>query len=128
MVLPKLLTLAEDPARATGPARVLNFGRVTFIHLVGEVDIANVHQVRTVFGQCAALESQEPVVVSLVRITHFDSQFIHELAHLSAIMESRQRRLLLVVPPTHYGRRIFTLIGLDSRVELLDTDAEGLKQ
>lgn len=128
MVLPKLLTLAEDPAKATGPARVLDFGRVTFIDIVGEPDIANIHQVRGVFDRCAALESQGPVVVSLVRITHFDSQLIHALTNLSTIMESQQRRLLLVVPATHYGRRIFTLVGLDPRIELADTDADALKQ
>lgn len=90
------------------PVLVESLGRLTLIHVIGELDISNYME----FGEAidaAASRSSDPVIVGFVECTYVDTSGLTAL-----VMGHRKhgRRLHVVVPRDSRVRRVFETTGL----------------
>jgi anti-anti-sigma factor len=97
--------------------------RVTRVHVSGEIDLANVDEVRHAIT--AAL-SDDParVVLDLRETTYLDSAAIAMLFRLAQRLGHRRQQLSLVVPRDAPIRAVLDLTRIDTVIPLHDTVEE----
>ncbi len=88
---------------------------VTVVSIEGEVDIANVGELRLYLEQ--AIEEQGAgLVVDLTKATYFDSRTIALLAEVSTKIRIHRQRVALVAPASGFAARILEIAGLSQIV------------
>lgn len=90
------------------PILVESLGKLTLIHVMGEIDITNYVE----FGEAidaAASRSSDPVIIGFVECTYIDTS---GLTALVAGHRKYGRRLRAVVPRECNVRRVFETTGL----------------
>jgi anti-anti-sigma factor len=118
----------------TGRARITSEehpDRVTHVHVSGEIDLANVDEVRHAITTALSSDPAR-VVLDLRDTTYLDSAAIAMLFRLAQRLGHRRQQLRLVVPKEAPIRavldltRIDTVIPLDDAVEAADPMTEPL--
>lgn len=89
---------------------------VLVARLSGELDLANLDAVRRRIEQELAADAGS-LIVDLTGVAFLDSSGIQLLFRLRDALESRQMRLLVVIPEGAYIR---SALGVADRTELLD--------
>lgn len=92
---------------------------VPVIDASGELDMTNVHGFEAFFAE-AADANRGIVVVSLVKVTYFDSRTIHALGMLAARLAKNRQRLAVVLPSMPSARAIFQMSGLRAKLNVFD--------
>jgi anti-anti-sigma factor len=84
---------------------------VTVVSIEGEVDIANVGELRLYLEQ--AIEEQGAgLVADLTKASYFDSRTIALLAEVATKMRIHHQRMALVAPASGFAARILEIAGL----------------
>lgn len=98
---------------------------VVLVGLQGEVDLANVDDVR---HQVLAALSPEahPVVLDLTETSYLDSAGIRMLFDLSERLTAQQCSFRLVVPESGLVRRVLGLTGVTGHIPTFETVAEAI--
>ena len=92
--------------------RIDDLDGVLVAHLVGEIDLSNVDEVRALV---IARSSQEAgaLVLDLTETTYLDSTGVRLLFELAERLQSRRQQLRLVVTDEALVRRVILLTKLD---------------
>lgn len=93
------------------------------VEIVGDVDTLGLKRISASLN-AAVKRTSSAVVVSFERATSFESGLMKELMRVGEALEVAKRRLLIVMPRLHTGRRIFHLLNLDKRFECFETEAQ----
>lgn len=103
--------------------RIDDLDGVLVAHLVGEIDLSNVDEVRALV---IARSSQEAgaLVLDLTETTYLDSTGVRLLFELAERLQSRRQQLRLVVTDEALVRRVILLTKLDEQVPL-DTSVDA---
>ncbi len=97
--------------------RVKERSGVPVAHLEGEIDIANVSDVRNRLLEI--LTNTAPgLIVDLTNVTYLDSRGVQLLLELSERLQVRQLRFRIVVPEHSMIRRVLLLTHVDSVVPI----------
>jgi anti-anti-sigma factor len=100
-------------------------GDVTIVSIEGEVDIANVSELRLYLEK--AIEEQGPgMVVDLTKASYFDSRTIALLADIATKMRVHRQRIALVAPASGFAARILEIAGLPQIVPAFATSKEAV--
>ena len=94
------------------------------VEIVGDVDSLGLKRISRSLN-AALKRTSSAVVVSFERTTSFESSLLKELMRVGEALEVAKRRLLIVMPRLHHGRRIFHLLNLDKRFECFETEAQA---
>jgi len=94
------------------------------VEIVGDVDRPGLKRISRSLN-AALKRTSSAVVVSFERTTSFESSLLKELMRVGEALEVAKRRLLIVMPRLHPGRRIFHLLNLDKRFECFETEAQA---
>lgn len=94
---------------AFAPVIVEPFGRLTLVHILGELDISNYHEFSDALER-AAEGSSDPILVALVECTYIDTSGITALV---GAQRKFGKRLHVIVPPNSKIRKIFEATGLN---------------
>ncbi len=86
-------------------------GGVTIVAVLGEVDIANVDELRVTLEQ-ATQERGPGIVIDLTGATYFDSRTIALLADFATKLRVHRQRIALVAPNDGFAARILQIAGL----------------
>ena len=98
---------------------------VPVVRLEGEVDLSNVEEVRAaIFAPADA--GHGCVVVDLTGTTYLDSTAVRLLFDLAVRLQTRRRRLRLVVSDATIVRRVLVLTKLDESVPFHTTVADAV--
>lgn len=105
--------------------RIDDVDGVLVAHLVGEIDLSNVDEVRALV---IARSSQEPgaLVLDLTETTYLDSTGVRLLFELAERLQARRQVLRLVVTDEALVRRVILLTKLDEHVPLDTTVADAV--
>lgn len=103
--------------------RIDDLDGVLVAHLVGEIDLSNVDEVRALV---IARSSQEAgaLVLDLTETTYLDSTGVRLLFELAERLQARRQPLRLVVTDEALVRRVILLTKLDEQVPL-DTSVDA---
>ncbi|MBV8950889.1 MAG: STAS domain-containing protein [Actinobacteria bacterium] len=94
-------------------------------HLVGEVDLSNVEEVRElIIGRVS--QDTGALVLDLTDTTYLDSTGVRLLFELTQRLQARRRQLCLVVTDEALVRRVILLTKLDEQVPLHDSVDDAL--
>lgn len=107
----------------TGRARITSEQRphsVTHVHVSGEIDLANVDDVRHAITT-ALSDDPARVVLDLRDTTYLDSAAIAMLFRLAQRLGHRRQQLSLVVPKEAPIRAVLDLTRIDTVIPLHDT-------
>ena len=98
---------------------------VLVAHLVGEIDLSNVDEVRALI---IARVSQETgaLVLDLTTTTYLDSTGVRLLFELAERLQARRQPLRIVVTDEALVRRVILLTKLDEQVPLDSTVADAV--
>jgi anti-anti-sigma factor len=98
---------------------------VLVAHLVGEIDLSNVDEVRALI---IARVSQETgaVVLDLTTTTYLDSTGVRLLFELAERLHARRQPLRIVVTDEALVRRVILLTKLDDQVPIDSTVADAV--
>lgn len=99
---------------------VEHFPNAAVAHIVGEIDLSNVDEIRDVLVDAVEHEVVG-LVLDLSGTTYLDSTGIRLLFELAQRMQTRRRHLRLVVADEALVRRVIVLTQLEDRVPI-DTD------
>jgi anti-anti-sigma factor len=105
------------------PVVVEPLGRLTLVHVLGELDISNYHGFSDALER-AADGSLDPILVALVECTYIDT------SGLTALVGAHRKfgkRLHVVVPPNSKIRKIFEATGLHRALLLHDEFRAAIK-
>jgi len=100
--------------------RIDDVDGVLVAHLVGEIDLSNVDEVRALVIARASQETGA-LVLDLTETTYLDSTGVRLLFELAERLQSRRQQLRLVVTDEALVRRVILLTKLDEQVPLDDT-------
>jgi anti-anti-sigma regulatory factor len=103
---------------------ILDVEAQTVVKVVGDVDTLGLKRISRSLN-AALKRTSSAVVVSFERATSFESGLLKELMRVGEALEVAKRRLLIVIPRLHPGRRIFHLLNLDKRFECFETEAQA---
>ena len=90
------------------PVMVEQLGRLTLVHVLGELDISNYHELSEAIAR-AADRSSDPILISFLECTYIDTSGI------TAVVGAHRKfgkRLHVIVPHFSKIRRIFEATGL----------------
>lgn len=108
----------EDPV-----AGIDRDGGVVIVHLTGELDLYNAHEVREALLECCE-EGPERLVVELSNVTFIDSTALGVL--IEARTRMANRRAFLLAAPAMETRRALEISGLDRHFVVHDTVDDAL--
>jgi anti-sigma B factor antagonist len=98
---------------------------VSVVTIHGEVDIANVDELRACLEKAA--EDRGPgLVVDLSRALYFDSRTIALLADFATRLRVHRQRVALVAPADGFAARILQVAGLPLIVPAFQSEADAL--
>ena len=100
-------------------------GEVPVLRLEGEIDVANVEEIRTRMRAMVTNRSFA-LVVDLSPTSYLDSAGINLLFATGEEMRGRQQQLYLVLPSSSPVLRMVTLTGLDKALPTFATVDEAL--
>jgi anti-anti-sigma factor len=86
-------------------------GTVCLVRVHGEIDLSNAHEVSSAIGSAMGQEARW-LVVDLSDLTYLDSSGVALLLRLAERLQTRRRRLHLVVPRGSPVRRVLVFTGL----------------
>jgi anti-anti-sigma factor len=92
-------------------------GPVLVAHLVGEVDLSNVEEIRTVLVDAVSHDT-EFLILDLTKTSYLDSTGVRLLFELAERLQGRRQELRLVVDDSTLVQRVIQLTQLDQRVPL----------
>jgi anti-anti-sigma factor len=97
--------------------RVDHRDSVGVVHLAGEVDIVQAHELR---GRLlGALRNEDlGLVVDLSEATYLDSVGVSLLFELAERLSERQLKLAIVLPPAGLVERVLTIVNVSSVAEM----------
>jgi anti-anti-sigma factor len=99
-------------------------GPAAIVQISGEVDMANVDNVRAEVLD-AAPEDAEHVVLDLDRLVYLDSAGVRMFFDLSEDLAAGGRSLALALPPGDAIRRVLAITKLDTLIPVRDTLEEA---
>lgn len=102
-------------------------GAVPIAHLAGEVDVANVDEVRERLV-ASVPNTAAGVIVDLSGTTYIDSAGIRMLIELADRLAIHQQRACFVIPRKSLVRRVFLITHVDEKVPLCETVDEAMAQ
>jgi stage II sporulation protein AA (anti-sigma F factor antagonist) len=111
--------------RPTAEVRIDSHGEWVVAAVEGEVDLANIDEVRALLVVSIAGEHRG-VVLDLSATRYLDSTGVRLLFDLADRLESRRQELRMVVTPASIIRRVVDLTRLDARVGVYDDVATAL--
>jgi len=98
----------------------------TVVELDAEIDgQALVDVIATL--NAAVKQRSSTVIVSFERNTYFESGLLKTLMRVGESLIAAQRRLVIVMPRDHPGRRIFHLLNLDKMFECYESSSLALR-
>jgi anti-anti-sigma factor len=97
-----------------------SLGPVLVAHLVGEVDLSNVEDIRVVLVDAVSHDT-EFLILDLTQTTYLDSTGVRLLFELAERLQGRRQELRLVVDDDTLVQRVVVLTQLDQRVPLDST-------
>ena len=100
-------------------------GPVLVARVVGEVDLSNVDEIRTLVVD-AVTHDVECLILDLTQTTYLDSTGVRLLFEFAERLEGRRQQLRLVVDGDALVHRVVTLTQLDQRVPMDSSVAEAL--
>jgi anti-anti-sigma factor len=92
-------------------------GATVIAHVVGEVDLSNVEDVRTLLVDAVSHET-DCLILDLSKTSYLDSTGVRLLFELAERLQGRRQQLRLVVDDEALVRRVIVLTQLDQRVPL----------
>jgi anti-anti-sigma factor len=95
-------------ATAFAPVLVESLGKLTFVHVLGELDISNCMEFSAALD-AAAMRSPGPIIIAFVECSYVDT------SGLTALVSGHRKygkRIHVVVPPESSVRKIFQTTGL----------------
>jgi anti-anti-sigma factor len=95
-------------------------------HVLGEVDLSNVEDIRTVLVEAVSHET-ECLILDLSQTTYLDSTGVRLVFELAERLQGRRQQLRLVVDEDALVRRVIVLTQLDQRVPVDPSVDEALK-
>ena len=98
---------------------------VNIVTISGEVDIANVDQLRAVLDS-TTVDDELHLVVDLTHTSYFDSRTVAVLANLATNFRGRRQRMALVAPSDGFAARILQIAGLPLIVPVFQSVADGV--
>lgn len=104
--------------------RLREYKGVPVIELAGEIDLTNADTLKT-FIEDARLSDAQSLIVSLEKVSYFDSHMVGALADLSKRFGTNRRRLRIVAPRESPGGRILRTANLDLAIPLFETVEEA---
>jgi anti-sigma B factor antagonist len=115
-------TMRWSVARSEFTCELRREGRAAaWIRLGGELDLASAPPFTEALGK--ALERAQLVIVDLRDLTFMDSSGIHAIIEAESRARRSGQRLVAVRGPAQI-QRLFALVGLDSRLEIIDPKSE----
>jgi len=100
-------------------------GPALVAHVVGEVDLSNVDEIRTLVVD-AVTHDVECLILDLTETTYLDSTGVRLLFEFAERLEGRRQQLRLVVDGDALVHRVVTLTQLDQRVPMDSSVADAL--
>lgn len=113
----------SDLARVEGERQ----GTVCLVRVHGEIDLSNAHEVSSAIGSAMGQEARW-LVVDLSDLTYLDSSGVALLLRLAERLQTRRRRLHLVVPRGSPVRRVLGFTGLPRVIPVQARLEEALAQ
>ena len=95
-------------------------GPTVVAHLVGEVDLSNVDEIRTLLVDAVSHET-ECLILDLTETAYLDSTGVRLLFEIAERLQGRRQQLRLVVNDRAVVHRVISLTQLDQRVPLDST-------
>ena len=92
-------------------------GAAVVAHLLGEVDLSNVEEIRTLLVDAVSHDT-EHLILDLTKTEYLDSTGVRLLFELAERLQGRRQQLRLVVNDDALVRRVVVLTQLDQRVPL----------
>jgi anti-anti-sigma factor len=102
-------------------------GTVCLVRVHGEIDLSNAHEVSSAIGSAMGQEARW-LVVDLSDLTYLDSSGVALLLRLAERLQTRRRRLHLVVPRGSPVRRVLVFTGLPRVIPVEARLEEALAQ
>ena len=99
---------------------------VTLVEVRGEVDIANVDELRMCLERATA-ERGPGIVIDLTGASYFDSRTIALLADFATKMRVHRQRVALVAPNDGFAARILQIAGLPLIVPAFASRPEAIQ-
>lgn len=91
--------------------------------LSGEVDMSNATPVRQRIAEFVTQED-DALILDLSELSFIDSAGLHAVFGLSAVLEEKRQRLILVVPTGSQVERTLEVVGIPGTISMhLDRDA-----
>jgi anti-anti-sigma factor len=103
--------------------RLVDADGVLVAHLVGEIDLSNVDEVRALLVERVS-QDIGALVLDLTDTTYLDSTGVQLLFELTQRLHARRRQLRIVVTDQALVRRVILLTKLDDQVPL-DTSVDA---
>jgi anti-anti-sigma factor len=97
----------SDLARVEGERQ----GTICLVRVHGEIDLSNAHEVSSAIGTVMGQEARW-LVIDLSDLSYLDSSGVALLLRLAERLQTRRRRLHLVVPRGSPVRRVLGFTGL----------------
>jgi anti-sigma B factor antagonist len=91
--------------------------RIVVAVLSGEVDMSNATPVRQRIAEFAAPDD-DAVILDLSELSFIDSAGLHAVFGLSAVLDEKRQRLLLVVPPGSQVARTLEIVGMPDTISV----------
>ena len=104
------------------PVLVETLGKLTLLHVMGELDISNYMELSEAIADAAG-RSSGPLIVGFVECTYVDTS---GLTALVGAHRKYGKRLRVVVPPDSKVRRIFEATGLHRALLVHDDFRAGI--
>jgi anti-anti-sigma factor len=99
---------------------------VPLIAVAGEIDLSNVAQFKSFVADAASKENGA-MVLSLSGVSYLDSHMLAAIVDLSKRLRTNRRRLAICAPQGSPAGRILRVTGIDSTIEVFETDDEALQ-